>query len=46
VTLHNSALANMEADPGAGFRKLNHLLSLGALGRQRRLDGLKGATVS
>lgn len=28
VTLHNSALAHMDSDPGAGFKKLNHLLSL------------------
>jgi hypothetical protein len=38
VTLHNSALANMEADPAAGFRKLNHLLSLGA-GRDGGMRG-------
>ncbi|KAI8470715.1 MAG: flagellar associated protein [Monoraphidium minutum] len=30
VTLHNSALAGMEADPSSGFRKLNHLLSSGS----------------
>lgn len=27
MTLHNLALANMERDPTAGFRKLNFLLS-------------------
>jgi len=30
VTLHNSALCHMDTDPGGGFRKLNHLLGLGA----------------
>ena len=28
MTLHNSALAHMGIDPGGGFKKLNHLLSL------------------
>ena len=26
VTLHNSALVNMDTDPNGGFRKLTHLL--------------------
>lgn len=28
VTLHNQALANMDTDPTAGFRKLNFLLQV------------------
>lgn len=35
MTLHNSALAHMDSDPGGGFKKLNHLLSLRARGGGR-----------